>query len=581
MGGEYIARFSSEAQERLDASNELQARILQLGLTRKYIIGGLTLHTSPATPTLPIPGKGVLIGHLFTRDGNRVTSGSALPAEGSTEVLCRHVVDTLWGEYLLLCAPDHGGGPVVAMRDPCPSAGVPCLYHFGRSGGFLTSHASIPHALGLFDLRIDWDFIAHNLQHPHVKNGQTGFMGLRELLPGCATDIPTRDDPPRLIWQPWAFAQPPRRHRDPKRAADDVRQAITTSVTAWARVDRAILLELSGGVDSSIVGVSLQGSGAEVTCCTLVPPVSGADERHYAQQIADALGVELQAEPLPFESAIFDFEAAWQPAVPRIGLLQHAVNETMAKAGRRNAVKSHFSGGGGDSVLCYLQTAAPAVDAYLELGFASAVATTRDLADLHQTTLWNVALLTLKKLYRRPRPPYIADRSFLPAHVRSDDYPPHPWTDMPAGTFPGDRERIIELAGCQAFRDAVPRGGLPFRMPLLSQPVVEACLRTPSWMWVEGGMNRAVARWAFADQLPAAILNRRSKGTYMNYLGVVYRNSKWRMRDYLVAGHLHAQGLLDDRQLDQFIARELPPRDRSFTRIFELCMIENWVRHHA
>ncbi|MGJ4728106.1 asparagine synthase-related protein [Luteimonas sp. SDU101] len=469
----------------------------------------------------------------------------------------------------------------MAMRDPSPSAGVPCLYRCDADTGFLASHASIPRSLGLLDLCIDWDFIAHNLQHPHVKNGQTGFVGLRELLPGCAIEIPSGNGESRLVWQPWSYVEPGRRHRDRLHAIDDVRRAITTVVGAWARVDRSILLELSGGLDSSIVGVSLQGSGADLACCTLVPPVPSADERNYAGQIADSLGVELQTEPLPFESAIFDFEAAWQPAVPRIGLLQHAVNETMAKAGRRNGVRSHFSGGGGDSVLCYLQTVAPAVDAYLERGLGAAAATIRDLAHLHQTTLWNVALLTLRKLRRGPRAPYVADRSFVAAHVRSDDYPPHPWTGMPAGTLPGDRERIIELAGCQAFRDAVPRGGLPFRMPLLSQPVVEACLRTPTWMWVEGGMNRAVARSAFAGRLPPDILHRRSKGTYMSYLGVVYRDQKWKMRDYLLSGRLHAQGLLDALQLEQFIAQDLPPRDRSFTRIFELCMIENWARHHA
>jgi len=580
MTCDYIAHVGPDGRAQLDGGSELEARISELGLTRRCIIGRLTLHTSPGTPTLPIPGRGVLIGHVFTRDGSLVTSSGGFPLEASTATLCHHLLDNFWGEYLFLCVAEGEGGQVVAMRDPSPSAGVPCLYRLNATTGFLTSHASIPHSLGLFPLCIDWDFIAHNLQHPHVKNGQTGFVGLRELLPGCAIDIPS-GGASRLIWQPWNYAEPGRRHRDQPQAIDDVRRAITTSVSAWARVDRAVLLELSGGLDSSIVGASLQGSGADVTCCTLVPPVPGADERNYAQQIADSLGVELQTVPLPFESAIFDFAAPWQPAVPRIGLLQHAVNGAMAEAGRRGSVRSHFSGGGGDSVLCYLQTVAPAVDAYLERGPGAAMATIRDLAHLHQTTLWNVALLTLRKLRRGPRAPYVADRSFVAAHVRADDYPPHPWTEAPAGTLPGDRERIIELAGCQAFRDAVPRGGLPFRMPLLSQPVVEACLRTPTWMWVEGGMNRAVARSAFADRLPPDILHRRSKGTYMSYLGVAYRDRKWEMRDYLLSGGLHAHGLLDALQLDQFIARDLPPRDRSFTRIFELCMIENWVRHHA
>lgn len=577
----YIALCDPTGNAHLDANSGLDGDAARLGLAIRYIGSGLTVYASPETPTLSIPGRGVLIGHLFKRDGKPFTSSDSLPSDVDAGALCGHLAQSFWGEYILLHAPETGDGRVTAMRDPSPSAGAPCLYSLDGGRGFLTSHISLARSLGLIDTRIDWDFIAHNLQHPHVKNGQTGFVGVRELLPGCAIDISAHGGTLGLVWQPWRYAQPESRHHDRRQAADDVRHAITTAVRSWAGVDESILLELSGGLDSSIVGISLQGASADVTCCTLVPPVPGADERRYAQQIANALGVELQAEALSFEAAVFDFDATWQPAVPRIGLLQYAVNEAMVAAGRRHRVRSHFSGGGGDTTLCYLQTAAPVVDAYLERGLKSAATAIRNLADLHQTTLWTVARLALRKWRRAPRAAYTADRSFVSAHVRSDDYPAHPWTEVPADTLPGDRERIVELAGCQVFRDAVPRDGLPFRMPLLSQPVVEACLKTPTWMWIEGGINRAVARSAFSDLLPPDIRNRRSKGTYMNYLGAIYRESRWKMHDYLLSGHLHSRGLLDDAALCAFIARDLPPRDRSFTRIFELCMIENWVRHHA
>jgi asparagine synthase (glutamine-hydrolysing) len=118
-------------------------------------------------------------------------------------------------------------------------------------------------------------------------------------------------------------------------------------------------------------------------------------------------------------------------------------------------------------------------------------------------------------------------------------------------------------------------------MPLLSQPVMEACLAAPCWMWISGGRNRAVARDAFADLLPLDVLSRRSKGTFMSYLGAVYQKNKEQMRDFLLTGHLQAHGLLDADAVQSRIESRLPPRDESFTRIFELCMTENWVRHQV
>ena len=48
--------------------------------------------------------------------------------------------------------------------------------------------------------------------------------------------------------------------------------------------------------------------------------------------------------------------------------------------------------------------------------------------------------------------------------------------------------------------------------PLVSQPVMEACLAIPSWQWREGGFDRAVAREAFRKDLPDLIAWRRGKG---------------------------------------------------------------------
>ena len=54
--------------------------------------------------------------------------------------------------------------------------------------------------------------------------------------------------------------------------------------------------------------------------------------------------------------------------------------------------------------------------------------------------------------------------------------------------------------------------------PLFSQPLVELCLRIPTYVLTHGGWDRAVARRAFYDDLPPEIRNRRHKGGIEEHL---------------------------------------------------------------
>jgi asparagine synthase (glutamine-hydrolysing) len=65
----------------------------------------------------------------------------------------------------------------------------------------------------------------------------------------------------------------------------------------------------------------------------------------------------------------------------------------------------------------------------------------------------------------------------------------------------------------------------------------------------------------------------------MNYSGAVYRRNKSRLQECLLTGQLEGHGLLDSDALRQFFDRDLASRDDRFMRIFDLCAVENWIRH--
>lgn len=546
------------------------AALSAMGLVRHPSPESIILFASKETPVAPFDG-GCVVGHVFTR-----ASADARLQDDSSK--CRPFVEGCWGAYLLI--HPTGIDELKITRDP--SGGVPCVYSISNGSGFITSDISIAAKLGLYQRRIDWDFIAQCLAYPHLKVERTGLSGVRELLAGCTLSLSNINISTDLAWSPWNFTSPDRLHRDPGDAATDIRETIDAVVKAWATTDKSILLELSGGLDSSVVGVCLRNTPARVVCCTVVSPVPGADERHYAALIANQLGVGLHAEVVDFDKARIDFAPPEYLVGPWVGPLQHALDEVIESAGDRFEVDSFYSGSGGDTVFCYIPTAAPAADAFRACSMAAGFRAIHELSELHQCTAWKAARLTARKLLRAPKAPCKADPTFLTNARIPRDEPRHPWFCAPADALPGDRERITDLAGTQLFQDSSPRvAKRPRRMPLLAQPVVEAALKTPSWMWIAGGRNRAVARAAFADRLPADVLNRRSKGTFMSYLGGAYQRNRESIRDFLMSGHLHQQGLLDESALLTFLDAPLSPRDLVFTRVLDLCRIENWIRHQS
>lgn len=580
MGCRYILLSGEHAAGIASCFPDAPDRLRGAGLQERHSCANATLFASPETPTLRIPGGGIVIGHVFLEDGTPLHEASPFATSLASGNAASSLLEGCWGEYLLIQPGAGDGRSLRIMRDP--SGGVACVYSASDNSGFVTSDISIATRLGLYERRIDWDFIAHFLAYPYVKSARTGLSGIRELLPGCTLNLRGSEAAVAQAWSPWNFVAPPRRRTHIGEAAAELRTVVGRTVGSWAGVDGNALVELSGGLDSSIVAACLRVAPARIFPVSLLPELPGADERVYAEDVARTLGARLHVESLDVDSARFDGPVPPWSVTPCTGPLQQAVDGIMDAVADREDLYCFYSGGGGDTVFGYLGGAAPAADAFRERGLIAALRTIRNLSELHRCTFWLALKLTLQLLAaQRDRQPR-ANGELLNRAMAPDSPDRHPWCEAPRSALPGDRERVEGLAGTQLFRDTLPRGMRRwFRLPLLSQPVMETCLSIPSWMWVADGRNRAVARLAFSDVLPGRVLHRRSKGSFSQYNGAIYRRNKDAMRGFLLEGRLQAHGLLDADAISEFIDRPLSPRDRSFMRIFDLCRAENWVRHQS
>jgi asparagine synthase (glutamine-hydrolysing) len=158
----------------------------------------------------------------------------------------------------------------------------------------------------------------------------------------------------------------------------------------------------------------------------------------------------------------------------------------------------------------------------------------------------------------------------------------HPWICQAESLPPGKRLQIVGLVDlvhrrspCSLLEPA------PDFHPLISQPLMETCLRIPTDLLLYRGRTRGLAREAFRDRLPPQIAERDSKGTITSYyLRMIRDNSReiWKLlRDGLLAG----ERLLDQQKLERCLKHGQPLRPAQLYPLLACVTAEIWLRQDA
>lgn len=537
---------------------------------RRLLIG------DPGLPVLRLPGGcGYVLGDVFRHGGG--PSVAELPRSIAASA-GRALVDAYWGRYVAL-VDDGPGGAVHILRDP--SGAIECLHGNADGAVLVTSDASLAAELGLIQPQIDWGFAAHFLAYPHLPLERTGLVGLRGTRPGCCDSVEGSAVRTLVYWTAWRYAASERRLLSPKAASEQLHDLILGTVRALVGQFQSILLELSGGLDSSIVAASLAGAARQAAALNIATEEPEGDERRHARSVADRLSLPLVecvvglAEHVDLRHSPAAGSA--RPGVhSAVQLWDRAVLAKM-DSGRHDAC---FSGTGGDNVFCSLATAAPVADRALAIGFGlGAMRTLADVAAVHGCTLWTAARLAIRQLRRaRTIPDWPCDPRFLARDAIPARMETHPWLDEPAGSLPGTRAHIRSIMVAQTHMHGSERQrSVPLVLPLLAQPVVELCLAIPTWLWVAEGEERAIARRAFAGVLPDAIIRRRTKGTMTAYCGEIFLRNRPVLRELLLEGFLAREGIIDRTAVEAALAAAGPLRGDGYFRLLAMADVEAWA----
>ncbi len=531
-----------------------------------------------ADPVIMLGTHGAIIGHLFTRalPSRRINELNAAEINAAIVTQGQSLIRDYWGGYVAIF--QVAGGDIVVVRDP--SGTLPAYWRQMNEGIVLTAQVGTPPFAASDGMRVDPDALLLHMWRPFHAGERTCLAGVREIVAGCRLRVGRSTQCSDLLWKPWDFT--PGVARLGPASAELLHATIVDAIKTWAGEFPSIALGLSGGLDSSMVCAGLIGSSASCRAFHMNWTDREADELSYAQLVATALDMPLDI--FPYDQDALEIERPIVPLAAR-PLMAHYAQSTaraQAKMADQHAVGAFFTGHGGDNVFGMMHSVAPLIDRARGEGCIAAIlATMRDIARVHDASYATILLHLCRRAARGAHPPPQGIDSFLDGRklkVAQAEVAVHPWLSPPSHIAPGTGAHIRALSRAVSYEGFHDRRLQPPTIaPLLAQPVMELCLGIPSWRWIEGGIDRSVARKAFASDLPTAITARRTKSGPAGFLDKYYWDHEERILSYLRSGILAEQGLLHGLPLPN--ASGAPTYDRARARrLIGLAGVESWAR---
>jgi asparagine synthase (glutamine-hydrolysing) len=580
-----IARRLEEAIQRAPGwQPALSGRAL-----RVYTVGNR--HGANGFHPLPLD-RGVIVGRLFRRRDGPSESGDLelSPREGDKILKTdgQALVDDYWGRYTAVLQSSRRGACL--LRDP--SGALPCYLRNVEGVAVFFSWledliAFTPDAPGP---RVSWEAVAALAAHGHLGGRRTALEDVSQVLPGQLTPLDESAHSPVALWSAVAIARK-RVEPEPDIAAAQLRRVAMDCVHAWSSCYDAILLRLSGGLDSAILLGSLSAgpTGTRITCLNYHSAGSDSDERGFARLAARRAGVELIERERDAAFRLDDILAASRTPVPVTHVGRMDAGRIDAEVAAAHHARAMFTGGGGDQLFFQRHCTWPAAD-YLSVhglgrGFVRA---SLDAARLGRVSLRQSMRRALADQGRRTVRWEGIGRSFTLGRREAIDGMRHPdryihpdlasAADLPIGKFHQVRD-LIDPAG---YYDPYHREAAPELVnPLLSQPLIELCLELPTWLLSHGGRSRALARRAFAGDIPREIAARQSKGGMEEHATTILRRNLSLARELLLDGRLVRAGLLDRNMVEAALACRLSGLGTHVSEIHHYIAIEAWLRSIA
>ena len=539
--------------------------------------------------TLPLHA-GVLLGVLFEyrpSDASvcRKERFSASEAQALLQSRGVSLTEEYWGRYVAFLT-DANSGTARVIRSP--TGEIACLHVQQAQVHVFFSSISDVTTLRL-RFSVDWEYMAAYLSTTMLEGNRTGLKEVTRLLHGECISLYQGSVQRRYYWHPAKFAT--ERLESKTEAAQQLRETTKCCVHSWASCYPGILQMLSGGLDSSIVLGCLADAPTRpnITClnyrnsrdpCT--------DERTYARVAAARAGCMLIEREWETHYSLEAITRLPRRESPYNSVFEVGLARAQSDIARRHGATACFAGTGGDQIF-YQNGARFSCTDYIQLHGLSSAAfkIALDAARMEGVAVWPLLWKAMHDARSHRRENLLSNDTGPGGLVRGDlkramqeQYTfVHPSlsdsSQLPLGKY-------WQIAGmCASWRTssrADPQPGDPESLsPLMSQPLIELCLRIPTYVLTHEGIDRALARRAFRDDVPGEILRRCSKAVVFDYAkGLVAANREF-ARGLLCEGVLIKEGVLDKHKTAEAIAASGPSASIHAIEILSCLSAEAWA----
>jgi asparagine synthase (glutamine-hydrolysing) len=525
-----------------------------------------------------------LEGRPYCRPFSEAESGNIGESRGA------HLIERYWGRYVAVLRSRDGA---CVLRDP--TGGMPCFFVEHEGVHIVFSEIGSCLSLELLTFSINWRYIAAFVPYSALQISDTGLNEVSEVQPGERVAFSARGITRSLLWMPSDVAST-NRVEEPVVAVAAVRETVKQCVHAWASLHRSVVHNLSGGLDSSIVLSCLKTATnhVRVVCLHYYAPASQEDEREYARLVSRHMDAELVECPLDPTATRLERMLRIRPSPKPWFYTYDLVHSPIeARVMNEHGATGLFSGAGGDGLFIQARAELAVADYLRYHGIRPGVfRVALDAARINRSSIWPTLHQGFLRHLKRPSKNALSEfgdaRSLIPREVfesaRNDDSLFHPWIRDARGSLsPGLLWQILCMSVPTPFYESFG-GPTEFeRTPVLvSQPLMELCLRIPSYVWITGGRDRSIARRAFADALPHAVIRRTQKGLIDRYNRRMLDENAAFINEMLLDGLLVKEGLLDRERLEAYIRADASPAGFEYNEVLRqhLCT-EVWLRRWA
>jgi asparagine synthase (glutamine-hydrolysing) len=465
---------------------------------------------------------------------------------------------------------DAGTGCLSLIRDPF---GVRSLYYTEHAGVFYFA-SELKQLLAVPGLPVEADPLALHkyLTFSFVPGEDVPVRGIKRLLPGRIAEWRDGKLSARSYFTLREEIDPAL--ADQRVAVGLVRTLAKEAVAKRLNGEREVGLFLSGGLDSSGVGVWLKKAGANVRAFSLDFGPS-SHERDQAVTVAKTLGIPLELVKVGAQDLVPHLmELVWKLDLP-FGDAVTAPQFFLARAARQAGLSSVFNGEGGDQLFGGW-TSKPMVAAELYAGLYG------------EDTREQLYLQSYHRFYGLEDQLYTPQFEELigPAGTRRAVLAPYLNSHLATTFLNRVRLADISLKGSQNILPRMDRTaqcwGLDVRTPLFDRALAEASFRLPPQMKLHGACEKYVLKLALQRHLPEDIVWRRKYG-----MGVPITDwttgalAGW-MQELTGPQALARRGFFKSGYVDQLRAgHDLPDevrRRRVGEKLWTLAMLEAWMR---